>query len=68
MSLKAFHVFFVCISVLLALGFGAWAVADYLRTGHGSSLALAIGGFVSAVALVWYGLWFLRKLKGVSFL
>ncbi len=68
MSLKAFHVFFICISVLFALGFGAWAVADYLRTGSTGSLVLAIGGFVAAVALVWYGLWFLRKLKGVSYL
>jgi hypothetical protein len=31
-------------------------------------LALGILGFAAAVALVWYGLWFLRKLKNVSFL
>lgn len=68
MSLKAFHVFFVCISVLFAIGFGAWAVADWQRTGSNGSLAMAICGFVAAVALIWYGLWFLRKLKGVSFL
>ena len=42
MSLKAFHVFFVIVSVLCALGFGAWAVADYMRTGKGSVLALGI--------------------------
>ena len=68
MSLKAFHVFFVCICVLFSLGFGAWAVADYLRTGSSGSIALAIGGFVAAAVLVWYGLWFLRKLKNVSYL
>ena len=28
MSLKAFHVFFVAVSVLCALGFGAWSAAD----------------------------------------
>ena len=68
MSLKAFHVFFVIVSTLCALGFGAWAVAEYTRTGHGSVLALGIAGFAAAVALVWYGLWFLRKLKNVSYL
>ncbi len=68
MSLKAFHVFFVIVSVLCALGFGAWAVADYARTGRGSALLLGILGFASAVALIWYGLWFLRKLKNVSYL
>ena len=68
MSLKAFHIFFVCVSTLLALGFGAWAVLDYQRTGKGMDLALSILGFASAVALVWYGFWFLRKLKNVSYL
>lgn len=68
MSLKAFHVFFVALSVLCALGFGAWAIADYVRTGRGGVLVLGVLGFAAAVALVWYGFWFLRKLKNVSYL
>ena len=68
MSLKAFHVFFVVVSVLCALGFGAWSVADYQRTGRASSLGFAGGGFAAAGVLTWYGFWFLRKLKNVSFL
>ena len=68
MSLKAFHVFFVVVSTLLALGFGAWSVNDYSRTGQGGTLAMGIAGFVAAGALVWYGFWFLRKLKNVSYL
>jgi len=68
MSLKAFHVFFIVVSVLCALGFGAWAVADYSRTGRGSLLALGVLGFAAAAVLIWYGLWFLRKLKNVSYL
>ena len=68
MSLKAFHVFFVIVSVLCALGFGAWSVAAYLRTGQGGTLLLGIAGFLAAAALIWYGFWFLRKLKNVSFL
>ncbi|HYS09947.1 MAG TPA: hypothetical protein VEP66_14460 [Myxococcales bacterium] len=68
MSLKAFHVFFVALSVLCALGFGAWSLVDYERTGRGGILALGILGFAAAAALIWYGLWFLRKLKNVSYL
>ena len=68
MSLKAFHIFFVIVSTLCALGFGAWAIGDYLRTGNTGVLALGVLGFAAAGALVWYGLWFLRKLKNVSFL
>jgi len=67
MSLKTFHVFFVIVSVLCALGFGAWAVSDWLRTGSGGALLLAILAFLAAAALVWYGFWFLRKLKDVRF-
>ncbi len=67
MSLKTFHVFFVVVSVLCALGFGAWAIGDYVRTGRSGVLVLAILGFVAAGALVWYGFWFLRKLKDVRF-
>lgn len=68
MSLKAFHVFFVVVSTLCALGFGAWSVLDYQRTGSSGTLLLGIAGFVAAGALVWYGFWFLRKLKDVRFL
>ena len=67
MSLKTFHVFFVIVSVLCALGFGAWAVVDWTRTGRPGVLLLAILAFAAAVALVWYGLWFLRKIKDVRF-
>ncbi|HTO98483.1 MAG TPA: hypothetical protein VMK66_15650 [Myxococcales bacterium] len=68
MSLKAFHVFFVIVSVLCALGFGAWGIGDWMRTGRHGSLVLAVLGFLAAAALIWYGFWFLRKLKNVSYL
>jgi len=68
MSLKAFHVFFVAVSVLCALGFGAWSAADYMRTGQRGTLLLCVLGFAAAVALLFYGFWFLRKLKNVRYL
>ncbi len=68
MSLKAFHIFFIIVSTLLALGFGVWAVDDFGRSGSLVHLTLGVGSFVASVALVWYGVWFLRKLKHVSYL
>jgi len=65
-SLKAFHVFFIVISTLCSLMLGAWGVFEHSRTGNGGALFLGIGGFAAAVVLVVYGLWFLRKLRGVS--
>ena len=51
-----------------SLGFGAWALADYSRSGRASVLLLGVLGFAAAAALIWYGFWFLRKLKNVSYL
>ena len=68
MSLKAFHIFFIIVSTLLTLGFGVWGVDDYGRSGSWVHLGLGLGSFIASGALVWYGVWFLRKLKGVSYL
>jgi hypothetical protein len=46
--------------------FGAWALWDFGRTGKGGTLVMAVQSFGAAAALVFYGLWFLRKLKNVS--
>ena len=68
MSLKAFHIFFIIVSTLLAVAFGVWAIDDFGRSGSWVHLALGVGSFVGSGGLVWYGVWFLRKLKGVSYL
>jgi hypothetical protein len=65
MGLKGFHVFFIAVATLTAVLFGAWGLWDYGRTGKGGTLAMGILGFLAAGALVFYGLWFLRKLKDV---
>jgi hypothetical protein len=66
MGLKGFHVFFIVVASLTTLMFGAWALWDFGRTGKGGTLAMAVLAFAAAAALVFYGLWFLRKLKNVS--
>lgn len=66
MGLKGFHVFFVIAATLCALLFGGWCVFDYQRTSSGGTLGMGVGSFLTAAALVFYGFWFLRKLKGVS--
>jgi hypothetical protein len=63
MSLKAFHIFFITVSVLLCLGFGAWCLnSDYT---HGRT-AYAFAGYISfglGVLLVLYEIVFLKKFK-----
>ncbi len=68
MSLKAFHVAFIILSTLLAIALGVWAIDDFGRSASRVHLALGVGSFIASGLLVWYGIWFLRKLKHVSYL
>ncbi len=68
MSLKAFHIFFIVVSIALCVGVGVWATQDFNRSGNVVHLALGVGSFIGSGMLVWYGVWFLRKLKGVGYL
>ena len=68
MGLKAFHIFFIVVSLALCLGFGVWATKDFGQSGNWVHLALGVGSFIGSGGLVWYGIWFLRKLKGVGYL
>jgi len=67
MSLKAFHVFFIAISTLLAAGFCAWSAQQYFAHGAGIHLLLAMAGLLGTVGLPVYGAWFLKKMKGVGY-
>ena len=66
MSLKAFHVIFICAAILLAVWLGVWSWQQRQSTGGGGWLALSAGSFGAAVALVAYEVWFLRKTRQVS--
>jgi len=69
MSLKAFHLVFIIASILLAIGFGVWSFLNYSAPhGRTSDLVTAIASGVVALALVGYEIYFLRKLKNVSYL
>ena len=66
MSLKTFHIFFVTVSILFCVGFSLWCFREYARVDGVANLLLACGTMLFAVALLCYGKWFLKKLKGVE--
>ncbi len=68
MSLKAFHIVFIVFSMALTFGLGVWATRDFAQTGSWGHLSLGVGSFIGSVVLAWYGVWFLRKLKHLSYL
>jgi len=68
MSLKAFHVVFITASVLMALGVAAWSLVKYFDLGQMVDLLLGIGSALSAIGLIVYGRYVLKKLKNISYL
>lgn len=66
MSLKAFHVFFVAISILMCLCLGIWGIRT-AGADHSDRLLLAGVGFGGAMVLGIYGVWMLRKFKRFSY-
>ncbi len=59
MSLKAFHILFILLAILLASGCAAWAFVN------GVELYFGVGSVVVAVGLVAYGVWFLKKSRHI---
>jgi hypothetical protein len=63
MSLRGFHIVFITLSTLLAAGVGGWCL--WINSIEGTPVFLigAVCGFVAAVSLIIYGIWFYRKMK-----
>lgn len=68
MSLKAFHVVFITASVLLAFWFGWFELSRYADTKASADLWFGAGSCVAGVSLIAYGIYFLKKLKNISYL
>ena len=66
MSLKAFHIVFIALCVVLAFGFGAWELKGYLVSGYVEGLIVGVLSLAVGVALILYGIRFLKKLKHVG--
>ncbi|MGD0745563.1 MAG: hypothetical protein ABSA45_10445 [Verrucomicrobiota bacterium] len=61
MSLKFVHLIFVSLLTALAFGCAAWAFATGLP-------AFGAGGIAAGILVIIYGIYFLKKLKNVSYL
>jgi hypothetical protein len=68
MSLKAFHIVFVAMCILLSFFCGAWLLHEYASGGGATYLAAGILFLAAGAGLIWYGKSVLRKLKHISYL
>lgn len=62
MSLKVFHVLFITASIVLASGFGIWAVS----TGGWKYIVTGVASLLCAGGLVMYEVAFLRKCREIG--
>jgi hypothetical protein len=61
MSLKAFHLIFVTMLTTLSLGFAAWAFFS-------GRIIFGVLGLAACALVIFYGVYFLKKLKKISYL
>jgi hypothetical protein len=65
MGLRAFHLFFISVSVILVAFVAAWAVGQY-RLEHDEIYVVTTAGAVAlAAGLMWYGAMFQRKTRNL---
>lgn len=66
MSLKAFHIFFIAVSILLAFGFGIWILMNRPVGIEALDILCGLLSFSFGGGLLLYGIRFLKKFKHVS--
>jgi hypothetical protein len=65
MSLKAFHLFFIAISIVLAAFMAAWATSQYRAVHDASYLVTAFGSALAGAGLAVYAVKFQRKVRAL---
>jgi membrane associated rhomboid family serine protease len=63
MSLRAFHLLFIGLSIVLAAFFGAWAIGQYRVEHRMVFMAAAVASLAGACGLALYGTVFQRKTR-----
>lgn len=66
MSLRAFHLLFITLSVVLTAFFAAWAYGQYRAEQDFSYVIAAVVSLAAGIGLVAYGAAFLKKTKRLS--
>lgn len=68
MSLKAFHILFMVMSLALAMVCVLWGIQEFRTVGGAVPLWIAGAALLAIPAIGVYGLWFLRKTKDIGYL
>jgi hypothetical protein len=65
MSLRAFHLFFISLSIVLAAFVAAWAASQYRELHQASYVLAVVASLATGAGLAFYGAAFQRKTRGL---
>tara|TARA_B100000929_G_scaffold238184_1_gene195020 strand:- start:299 stop:505 length:207 start_codon:yes stop_codon:yes gene_type:complete len=68
MSLKAFHLVFIILSIMFTLMFGIWGVVNHGSSGKTAELVMGVLSLMGTLGLSVYLYFFLKKFKHISYL
>jgi len=63
MSLRAFHIVFITVSIALMLYVTVWGVREFMASRDSLGVSMIIFGVAGGASLIWYGKRVFRKLK-----
>jgi hypothetical protein len=63
MSLRAFHIVFITVSIILMLYVTVWGVREFMASRSSQAISMIIFGVAGGVSLAWYGKRVFHKLK-----
>jgi hypothetical protein len=66
MSLRAFHIVFITVSVILMLYVAVWGVREFMVSRSSLAVTMIIFGVTGGASLIWYGKRVFHKLKELS--
>jgi ABC-type thiamin/hydroxymethylpyrimidine transport system permease subunit len=66
MSLKSFHIIFICISTLFSIFFGYWCYNEWSQIGGMQYLVYSSISVAFTIAMLIYGKWFLKEISELN--
>jgi hypothetical protein len=63
MSLKAFHILFIIMSVFVNIFFSIWCWMEYLSKNNAFYVMLFTGSVLLTITLIFYGVLFIKNIK-----
>jgi len=66
MSLKSFHIIFICISTFFSIFFGYWCYNEWSQIGDMQYIVYSSISVAFTIAMLIYGKWFLKEISGLN--